>query len=178
MPWVSAIEELDRFGDVVVISRAQTPQGKSGKRGPYFLCECLRCGNTAYIATSGDLRSGRITSCGCYRNSQEFADKKCVHGNRRQKKGITTAAYVSWIEMKKRCDNPQANNYPWYGGKGIKYDPNWKWFKNFLRDMGDTEPGMTLDRKDSTKDYCKDNCRWLTKSENSQRKSFDSGTEL
>lgn len=162
----------DVFRDVQVLERINTPQGKLGRRGPYYKCLCLRCGNDNYIATSGDLRSGRITSCGCYRNSQDYANACVVHGHARRNKGTISQAYESWLEMKKRCDNPQAKNFPWYGGKGIKYTVRWKYFREFLEDMGNPEEGMTLDRLDSNKDYCKENCRWLTKSQNSMRHNY------
>lgn len=158
----------DKIGALLVIARVPTPKGKNGKRGPYYQCECTRCGNVNYITTSGDLLSGRISSCGCYRNSQEFADSKIKHGHRRQNKGITSQAYESWLEMKKRCDNPKAANYRWYGARGIRYEYDWKKFENFLRDMGETEEGMTLDRIDHDQGYYKENCRWVTKSFNSR----------
>lgn len=138
------------------------------RRGNWWSCHC-ECGNTDYRATAGDLRSGRITSCGCYRNSQEFADTRVIHGQRRQKKGETSRAYEAWCEMKKRCDNPAATSYPWYGGKGVRYDPSWRVFLNFYSSMEDCPPGYELDRIDAAKDYEPGNCRWLEGSEHAHR---------
>lgn len=70
--------------------------------------------------------------------------------------------YRSWESMKARCDNPAATGYTEYGFLGIKYQEDWKKYANFKRDMGVRPPGMTLDRKDGTKGYSKDNCRWAT----------------
>lgn len=64
--------------------------------------------------------------------------------------------------MKQRCSNPNHQKYYMYGGRGIKYDPKWESFLGFLEDMGERPKGMTLDRKDSGKDYSKENCRWAT----------------
>jgi len=136
-----------------------------GRRGNLWRCECT-CGNTEYRAFVGDLRSGRISSCGCYRDSQEFADTKVIHGQRRQNKGETSGAYKSWAEMKRRCDDPERQNFPYYGGKGITYDFSWKDFSNFYADMGDRPEGLELDRKDNSKGYSKENCRWVTHKEN------------
>jgi hypothetical protein len=68
--------------------------------------------------------------------------------------------------MRERCNNPKNPSYPRYGGRGIRvcsrwdsYDPG---FKNFLEDMGERPKGMTLDRRDNNKGYCKSNCRWAT----------------
>lgn len=155
------------FGQVKVIELVEAPKGKSRQRGPYYRCFCLRCGNTDYIATSGDLRSGRIQSCGCYRKSQEFADKRVTHGHRRTRKGVTSHTYTCWLEMKRRCDDPGRDNYQWYGGRGISYSPHWKFFENFLADMGECPEGFELDRypnKDGN--YEPGNCRWATHQEN------------
>ena len=150
------------FGQVKVEERVATPSGKNGRRGPYYRCSCLRCGNSSYVATSGDLLTGRIRSCGCYRNSQEFADAMTVHGQRRQNKGITTRAYNAWLEMKRRCDDPNRENYKWYGGRGIAYCKPWKRFVNFQADMGHCPQGYELDRIDTNRGYEPTNCRWTT----------------
>lgn len=57
-----------------------------------------------------------------------------------------------------------------YGAVGISYDPRWELFENFLADMGERPVGTTLDRKDGTKGYFKDNCRWATHQEQADNK--------
>jgi hypothetical protein len=65
--------------------------------------------------------------------------------------------------MIQRTTNPKAANFPRFGGKGIKVCARWrKSFLHFLEDMGDRPRGMTLDRRDTRKNYCKSNCRWAT----------------
>jgi hypothetical protein len=68
--------------------------------------------------------------------------------------------YRSWEAMKARCDNPHNNRYAAYGAKGITYPPEWKLFSHFLADMGERPFGMSLERKDGTKSYSKENCCW------------------
>jgi hypothetical protein len=68
--------------------------------------------------------------------------------------------YNVWAMMIQRCENPNTENYPNYGGRGIKVCTEWYNFDNFYRDMGDRPEGMTLDRKDTNGDYSKDNCQW------------------
>lgn len=166
----------DRIGELVVIERVAVPKGKSARRGPFYKCLCERCGNDQYIATSSDLRSGRIRSCGCYRNSQEFADSCVKHGYRRQKKGVTSRTYNIWLEMRRRCDDPSRPNYRWYGGSGITYCERWKVFENFLADMGECPEGLEIDRIDNTGNYEPGNCRWTTHKENcNNRREYGSG---
>lgn len=78
--------------------------------------------------------------------------------------------YTTWDAMKRRCLNPNSRDYKDYGGKGITIDPSWTEFKNFLADMGERPVGMTIDRKDGTKGYTKDNCRWATHTEQMRNK--------
>jgi hypothetical protein len=76
---------------------------------------------------------------------------------------ILKSTYRSMIY---RCYNPNANNWDYYGGRGIKVCARWrgpKGFENFKKDMGYRPPGMSLDRIDSNKDYSPRNCRWSTK---------------
>ena len=61
--------------------------------------------------------------------------------------------------MRARCNNPERINY---GAKGISYCERWETFELFLEDMGERPEGMTLDRIDSSKDYCFENCKWST----------------
>ena len=63
--------------------------------------------------------------------------------------------------MRRRCNDPNHDNYKWYGGRGITYDPRWDNFVVFLEDMGECpDRNHTLDRLDPDKDYTKDNCEW------------------
>lgn len=87
--------------------------------------------------------------------------------------------YRSWYAMKNRCDNSSHNAYARYGGRGISYDPAWKNFKNFIKDMGlKPDPKMELDRIDNDKNYCKENCRWATKKEQTRNRGGKRATRL
>ena len=84
-----------------------------------------------------------------------------------------------YSKMLYRCYNEKSDNYPYYGGRGIKVCDRWKHsFDNFLKDM---EPayfkGAELDRIDNNLDYSPENCRWVTHSRNMlNRKSFKNST--
>ena len=61
--------------------------------------------------------------------------------------------YDIWQSMRRRCSDPKHVSYRYYGAKGIKVCDRWESFKAFKQDMGERPPGLTLDRKDSKKDY-------------------------
>ena len=53
-------------------------------------------------------------------------------------------------------------------GKKIGHCKEWDKFEYFYNDMHSTyKPGLRLSRLDKTKQFCKDNCVWLTDEENS-----------
>lgn len=81
--------------------------------------------------------------------------------------------YNSWQNMKSRCRNPNNPKYHRYGGRGIKVHEDWMRIEGFAEwalNNGWKE-GLTLDRIDNDGDYEPKNCRWITMSENSKKKS-------
>lgn len=77
-----------------------------------------------------------------------------------------TATYRCWSDMKRRCNKPTCPYFKDYGGRGIAVCPEWEnSFGQFLFDMGEKPPGMSLDRIDNSAGYGKENCRWATPAE-------------
>lgn len=140
------------FGYLTVL----TQEGKDSQGMLLWKCLC-HCGTTV-ITRGTSLRAGVTTSCGCVGKSNLLLPKK--HGM------ATTPTYLSYRSMLTRCLNPKHKNYLRYGGIGITVCQAWlDSFETFYADMGVRPKGMTLDRKDGTKGYYKDNCRWATKLE-------------
>jgi hypothetical protein len=71
-----------------------------------------------------------------------------------------TREYRIWSKMRERCNNPNIERYPLYGGRGIKICERWNSFQSFLADMGTCPAGLSIDRIDVNKGYFKENCRW------------------
>lgn len=79
-------------------------------------------------------------------------------------------SYNAWRALKERCDNPKHQYFYLYGGAGIRYCAKWADYRGFLDDMGEPDGYMEIDRIDSGKDYCKANCRWVTREQNSSNR--------
>ena len=87
--------------------------------------------------------------------------------------------YSIWTDMKKRCDNKKHISYPYYGGRGISYDESWNDFNNFYSDMYVTySDELSLDRINPSKNYSKDNCRWVDYDVQSKNKLIYSSNTL
>ena len=130
----------------------------------YWETTC-ECGNTK-IVHSHALRVGRTRSCGCLRN-EKARERRTQHGMH------GTITYNSWMQMRRRCNDPKHANYKWYGGRGVAYDPRWDSFVVFLEDMGECpDRDHTLDRIDPNKNYSKENCRWRPLKDSVQRNSI------
>ena len=81
--------------------------------------------------------------------------------------------YNIWQNMKSRCLRKSNPKYNRYGGRGISICKEWLDIKNFAdwaKSHGWKE-GMSIDRIDNDGDYCPENCRFVSISENARKKS-------
>ena len=80
-----------------------------------------------------------------------------------RRKRSETPGYRSWSYMRERCRKPNHPSYNDYGGRGIAVCERWDDSSaNFLADMGEPAPGLSLDRIDVDGNYEPKNCRWAT----------------
>lgn len=81
--------------------------------------------------------------------------------------------YNTWRGMRARCYNKKDKSYKYYGGRGIEICQEWKddykAFKKWAYENG-YEEGLTIERKDTNKNYEPSNCCWKTMKEQSNNR--------
>lgn len=88
-------------------------------------------------------------------------------------KGKRPSFYNTWQNMKARCNRPKHPKYNRYGGRGIKICKEWESIEAFAKWAlkNGWEEGLSIDRIDNDGDYTPQNCRWVSISKNSRKKS-------
>ena len=83
---------------------------------------------------------------------------------------VRTHLYCIWSSMKRRCENPNMQNYKYYGAKGVRVCDSWHDFTVFRQwaESHGYKDGLSIDRIDSGGNYEPSNCRWVTKGQNSR----------
>lgn len=119
-----------------------------------WLCRC-ECG--AEVTVPGKcLRNGSIKSCGCLK-TERIAVQNLQHGL------SGTNLFRKWIGMRRRCSDLNAQNYKYYGGRGIAVCEEWNDFQTFYdwSMANGYNDGLSLDRIDFNGNYEPSNCRWV-----------------
>lgn len=153
-----------KFGRLLVLERADDLIQTNGKHRIRWKCVCS-CGNTK-ILTKDALLHNRVQSCGCLRK-ETTRKLKTTHGLRKSR------IYRIWTNIKTRCTNLNADNYCYYGEKGVQMYS--EWYNNFTsfydwsikNGYKDT---LTIDRIDTKGNYEPSNCRWITSKEQQNNK--------
>lgn len=150
----------ETYGQLVVLEFAGIKWGKT-------MWKCLCSCGTYKVICSRPLRSGETKSCGCL-VSKLTIEKNFKHGC--STRTFRSKTYKIWCGVIARCTIPSATGYADYGARGISVCSEWRDYRNFLKDMGDCPAGHSIERRDSNKNYCPENCFWLPRQKQNHNK--------
>lgn len=151
------IDMTRKYGSWTPIQQEYRTEGGYSKR--YILCRC-DCGVERSMS-AGELTKRESPMCRRCRT----IERSTVHGYAGV--GRKTSEYITWMNIKQRCHNPNTRAYQDYGARGITVCDRWmESFENFLADMGPKpSPRHSIERVNNDLGYSPDNCKWATRAE-------------
>ena len=79
--------------------------------------------------------------------------------------------YMAYVDARRRCEQPNRENYKHYGGRGIKF--LFKDFDEFMNVLGKKPEKHSLDRIDNNGHYSPDNVKWSNQSDQNKNRRAD-----
>jgi hypothetical protein len=112
---------------------------------------CLNCGKEQLVLLQNANRANRLRRKCC---------KLCLPDTFHLM--TETRFWRIWKGMVSRATDPRNKDFTRYGGAGRGVCEDWLDFGNFYRDMYESyADDLTIDRRDNSKGYCLENCRWV-----------------
>lgn len=156
----------EKFGMLTILAAERRPRKSNPKYLDIIYHVQCECGATS-TPLRWDVLAGRVVSCGCF-NRKKLRESNITHGHAIDRH--KNATYRAWLSIKDRTLRKKNLQWKNYGGRGITICEEWMKFENFLNDMGECPPGLTIDRIDNDKGYYKENCRWATHSQQARNR--------
>lgn len=152
------INNGSRYGMLTVVNEVDRIKLPCGQHNRAFKCLC-DCGNSTIVRLLHLVR-GRIQSCGCKLGEVHLPEDKHLRNVYRG--------------MVNRCYGNKTIQPHLYKDKGIRVCSDWLEsfynFKKWALENGYNK-SLQIDRIDGNKNYCPENCRWVTPLENSNNRS-------
>lgn len=145
-----------KYSMLTVIKETESLRLPSGQTNRAYLCRC-DCGKEKVVRKLHLVR-GRIRSCGCIPRTRNGMSNNPI--------------YVVYNSIRTRTKPNYFEKHLYYD-KGIKMCDEWKndymaFFK--WAEQNGYKKGLVIDRIDGNKDYCPENCRFVTQLINSNNR--------
>jgi hypothetical protein len=159
------IEPTSRIGEVHGIYTIVDVLSEKNKNGAYiYKGVCNKCGFVKFATYSDFHAPTSITTICQHLRMDGSYITRCKMDNKRIRH--------TFNEMMLRCYSENSPDYKWYGGKGIGICQEWRDNPKLFEEWSLThgyDDDLTIDRIDGNKDYCPDNCQWISREENSRK---------
>lgn len=158
----SVVQPGQRFTRLVVLGKPFRYQ-----RMPHAVCLC-DCG-TVKVICCYELTSNKTRSCTCL--SRDLLKQRHLTHGWCKARGNPHPLYRVWQNMLSRCYNTNVPAFASYGGRGITVCEEWRYDAAAFCEwaiLNGWRHGLQIDRIDNDCGYTPNNCRFVTRSENTR----------